>query len=113
MIHADGEVNEKEVESGLMMIKYEGIDEAQFNDRFKKCRNIDDEILYRSSIKALSKCDKETQIRTVAWISRIADSDGYVDPREWDLIYRTYELELKLDLGKILDVLKTLPFSWN
>ena len=37
MIHADGEVNEKEVESGMMMIKYEGIDEAQFNDCFKKC----------------------------------------------------------------------------
>lgn len=109
LIHADGDVNDKEIESGLKMVRHEGIDEAVFFDNVNKCKNIDKEVLFRGSINALHKCDEETQVRTVAWISRVADSDGYVDPNEWELIYRTYELELKLDLRKILAAVETLP----
>ncbi len=113
VVNADGVVHEKEVQSGNIMVKHEHINENQFRQLLEQYAETDEALLYSMCLKALRRCNTDSQVRTIAWVSRVADADGYLDPKEWSLIYRTYEEELKLDLKKILEVRKSLPLSWN
>ncbi len=113
LINVDGVVHEKEIQSGNIMVRHEHIDERYFHSLLEQFEETDDDLLYDTCLSSLRRCDKKAQIRAIAWISRIADADGYLDPKEWSLIYKTYDSELKLDLKKILEVRKRLPISWN
>jgi uncharacterized tellurite resistance protein B-like protein len=109
LIHADGEVNEKEVKSGEIMRQHEGINEMEFEDLLELYKRQDKEILYEECVNTLRGCSYSDQVKIVAWMSRIANSDGFMDPREWKLIYQVYYRELGLDLQDILQVQKSLP----
>ena len=81
LIHADGGVKEKEVKA-----------------------------IYSECINALKNCTYNEQVRIIAWMSRIASSDGFMDPREWKLIYQVYFRELGMDLQDILNEQRNLPY---
>ncbi len=110
LIHADGEVNEKEVMAGRAMRKYEEIKESEFEGLLEIYKRQDKEDLYIECVNALKNCTYDEQVKIVAWMSRIANSDGFMDPREWKLIYQVYYRELGLDLQDILQEQKSLPF---
>lgn len=109
LIHADGDVNEKEISSGQLMIKYEGIEEIAFNNLLNAYSDAEKDVLLNQCVASLKNCTTEDQIRIIAWMTRVANSDGFMDPEEWKLIYQIYYRELDLDLQDILQAQKTLP----
>jgi uncharacterized tellurite resistance protein B-like protein len=109
MIIADGVISPKEVEMGNLMIKHEKIDEKHFHEKLEEYRNLDKSTLMQLCIEKLTKCNGEFQIKAVAWMSNVANADGFMDPQEWALIYKIYNKELRLDLSKILEKQKELP----
>jgi len=103
LICADGTVNEKELLLGKKMIAAEGFDEQKFEVSVNTFKTQDKESVYKDCVNGLKKLDKKKQIRSISWLCVIANSDGFMDKKEWMLIYKIYsELGLLLD-----DVLKT------
>lgn len=108
LVHADGDVNEKELVRCKQMMKSEGIDEAKFNQLTDKLKLRNKDEIYLDSIKALKRLDTKTQIKCVAWLCVVANSDGFMDKKEWMLIYKIYQTELNLKLDEIMKVQKEL-----
>ncbi len=113
LIHADGEVNEKEVKAGRAMRKHEEISESEFEDLLEIYEHQDKKDIYTECINALKNCTYNEQVKIIAWMSRIANSDGFMDPREWKLIYQVYYRELGVDLQDILNEQRDLPYCMN
>jgi len=109
LTHADGDVNEKEICSGQMMRKSEGIEELAFNNLLNAYNGAEKDLLYKQSVSSLKNCTTEDQVRLIAWLTRVASSDGFMDPKEWRLLYQVYFCELNLNLKEILHVKKNLP----
>jgi len=108
LIFADGKVNEKELLLGKKMVAAEGFEEAKFMTAINQFEIQDKVHLYKECIKALKKLDKANQIRSVAWMCVIANSDGFMDKEEWVLIYKIYHDELELSLDEIMKTQKEL-----
>ncbi len=108
LINLDGHVDEKEKKIGETMRKQEGIEEWKFNYYLKRVEKLDRAQLLQLIITSLSKCDYESQVRCIAWVSNIANSDGFMSPEEWKLIFYIYDTRLKLDIKDILEVQKKL-----
>jgi uncharacterized tellurite resistance protein B-like protein len=104
LIGADGQVNEKELLLGKKMVAAEGLEEPKFISAIEQFKSTDKTLLYNNCVASLKKLDKESQIRCVAWLCVIANSDGFMDKQEWVLIYKIYHNELHLSLD---DVMKT------
>ncbi len=109
LINADGYVDEKELKMGQVMKKHEKIDDWEFNSYLKKVAEQSHERIIESCIASLKKCDYADQVKAIAWMSLIANSDGFMAPEEWKLIYKIYNNELHLRLSDILDTQKQLP----
>ena len=109
IIVADGVISPRELDIGNLMIRDESIDEQFFRNKMEELRVMDKESLYQYGIELIKDCPEERQIKAVAWMSNIANSDGFMDPKEWALIYKIYHKELGLDLEKIMSVQKKLP----
>lgn len=109
LINADGHVDEKELRMGRLMRKHENIDEWEFNYFLNKVASMEKQEIVRECVESLKKCDMEWRIKCIAWMSMIANSDGFMAPEEWKLIYYIYNTELKLNLADILDMQKKLP----
>ena len=109
LINADGYVDEKELRMGKVMKKHENIDDWEFNYHLKKVAELTNDEILDICIESLKKCDYNDQVKAIAWMSLIANSDGFMAPEEWKLIYRIYNNELHLRLSDILDTQKVLP----
>ena len=109
LIHADGRIDEKELKMGELMKKHEKIGDWEFNHLLDKVSKMDNDETLRDCIASLKKCDYNLQVKCIAWMSLIANSDGFMDPEEWKLIYLLYHKELKLKLSDILEMQKQLP----
>jgi len=109
LIHADGYIDEKELKMGDLMKKYEKIDDLEFDYYHNIMGKLNSEQLIKKCIKSLNKCDYEWKIRCIAWMSLIANIDGFMDPEEWKLLYYIYHTELELDLADILEMQRNLP----
>lgn len=109
LIIADGQIDEKEVKMGEVMRNHEKIDDCEFNDYLSKIREKDKEQIINECIISLNKCDYDWKIRCIAWMSLIANSDGFMAAEEWKLIYHIYYTQLKLDLSDILEIQRQLP----
>ena len=96
---------------GEVMRNYEKIDDCEFNDHLSKIGEKDKEQIINECIISLNKCDYDWKIRCIAWMSLIANSDGFMSPEEWKLIYHIYYTQLKLDLSDILEIQRQLPRS--
>jgi uncharacterized tellurite resistance protein B-like protein len=104
VIGADGNVSDKEELLGKKMTKAEGFDENKFDVILLEYKVVDRNKLYTDCLIGLRKLNPEQQVRCISWMCVIANSDGFMDKREWELIYKIYNTELKLSLD---DIMKT------
>ena len=111
LINADGHVDEKELKMGQLMKKHENMDDWEFNYHLRKIASKEKKEIIEDCIQSLKKCEYELKIKCIAWMSLIANSDGFMAPEEWKLIYRIYNTELNLNLADILAMQKKLPRS--
>ncbi len=111
LICSDGNINEKEVSYGRRMVEAEGIDENYFFSQIKLLEVNNQHELLPEAIVNLKKLNRDEQIRCIAWLCIIANSDGFMDKAEWQMIYRLYHKELQLPLDEIMKVQKTLAQS--
>ena len=108
LIYADGQINEKEVQTAKQMIREEGISEPEFNTEVEFLKTKEKSKLFNETIIALKHLDRIQQIRIVAWLCVVANADGFMDRTEWQLIYQIYHKELALPLNEIFSVQKEL-----
>ncbi len=108
LVLADDNVNEKEVAFGKEMLKVEGIDEASFKAQMEELKTKNGATILAECMVGLKKLDKKKQIRCLGWLSAIANSDGFMDKGEWELIYKIYHTELGLPLAEIMKMQKEL-----
>ena len=108
LINSDGKVNHGEISLGKKMIQAEGIVEAEFNSQLEslELRNHDD--IYKECLRDMKGLKHDQQIRSIAWMCVLANSDGFMDRAEWQFIYKIYHKELHLALDDIMQVQKEL-----
>ena len=108
LIYTDGKVNQGEVSLGQKMIETEGISEAEFNAQIEALKKKDGTVIYKECLADLKRLKPELQIRSIAWMCVLANSDGFMDKAEWQFIYKIYHKELHLPLDDIMEVQKEL-----
>jgi uncharacterized tellurite resistance protein B-like protein len=108
LIHADGNVNEREISTAKQMVKAEAMHEVEFSANLELLKSKDKEVLVTECMEAMRKLEHKLQIRMVAWLCVIANADGFMDRAEWQLIYRIYHNEIGLPLHEIFEMQKEL-----
>lgn len=111
LVYADGVVDQKELAMGRRMCLYEKIDESTFDQEINNLKGMDHDLIYKESLRGLKLLTPGFQIRFIAWLSLIANADGFMDEREWQLIYRLYNKDLCLSLADIMTKQKELKLS--
>jgi uncharacterized tellurite resistance protein B-like protein len=108
VIGADGSISDKEIVLGKKMVKAEGFDENKLEAALNKYGSTDQNKLYKDCLAGLKKLSPPQQVRCISWMCVIANSDGFMDKREWELIYKIYHLELSLHLDDIMKMQREL-----
>jgi uncharacterized tellurite resistance protein B-like protein len=108
LVTADGTVNEKELGAGKLMIKAEDISEFEFDRIMDNLKKRKASVVYSECVEEVKKLDHEKQTRCVAWLSLVANSDGFMDKTEWHFIYKLYHEELGLQLDDVMKKQKDL-----
>ncbi|MEM9390930.1 MAG: TerB family tellurite resistance protein [Bacteroidota bacterium] len=103
LIKADGHIDPKELEMGRKMAELECFGANDFERAVDGLVNIAKAELYVDCVKGLKAFSEQDQTRFLAWMCLIANSDGFMDNTEWNLIYRIYHKELGLNRQSILD----------
>lgn len=109
IVHADGRIDDKEVELGQKMIAEEKIPPEVFTQKMAILDNEKPEELIKTLKIDLKKLSQKDQIKIIAYMSNIANADGFMDPTEWRMIYQLYKDELNLNLDDILTQQKKIP----
>ncbi|HEX5168939.1 MAG TPA: TerB family tellurite resistance protein [Cyclobacteriaceae bacterium] len=104
MVNIDNKINEKELSLGRQMISAEGFSETAFHNQLDKLRGTDSTAIYNECIKDIKKLTYKLQVRCIAWMCVIANSDGFMDRSEWQFIYKLYHKELNIPLDEIMKV---------
>jgi uncharacterized tellurite resistance protein B-like protein len=108
LVHADGDANEKEIAVAKQMIRAEGFPEDAFKMQMELLKAKNKDLLFDEAMVGMKSLERDQQIRIVAWLSVVANADGFMDRTEWQLIYQIYHKELALPLHEIFDVQKEL-----
>jgi uncharacterized tellurite resistance protein B-like protein len=108
LVNADGSINEKEVVAGRQMTKAEGIIEFEFDRLIDSLKKRNPNVVYSECVEELTKLDHEKQVRCLAWLSIVANADGFMDKTEWHFIYQLYHKELGLQLAEVMKKQKEL-----
>ena len=108
LIYSDGKVNQGEISLGKKMIETEGISDAEFNTQIESLKKKDASVIYKECLADLKRLKPDLQIRSIAWMCVLANSDGFMDKAEWQFIYKIYHKELHLPLDNIMEVQKEL-----
>jgi uncharacterized tellurite resistance protein B-like protein len=90
------------------MIEAEGITDSEFNVQLESLKRKDTATIYKECLVDLKKLKPELQIRSIAWMCVLANSDGFMDKSEWHFIYKIYHKELHLPLDTIMEIQKEL-----
>src|SRR5258705_4249501 len=101
LIHADGDVNEKELIAGKQMMMAEDINDFEFDRLHDSLKKRNPSVVHSECVEELKKLDHEKQVRCIAWLSAIANADGFMDKSEWHFIYQLYHKELGLQLTEV------------
>lgn len=109
LINADGPANENEIKMGELMKEHEGISDLEYDTFLHKISKLEKSQILKDSIASLKNCEYEWKVKCIAWMSLIANSNGFMAPEEWQLIQHIYSEELKLELSDILEMHKQLP----
>src|SRR2546421_4585085 len=102
LVHADSNVNEREILAGQQMIKAEGIGEYEFKTQLESLKKRNPTVILSECLEELKKLDHEKQVRCIAWLCVVANADGFMDKSEWQFIYQLYHKELNLQLDEIM-----------
>jgi hypothetical protein len=105
---SDGEEDEREKRMLGKMLVVEGIDPVRFGYLREGIEGLPSHELYEICLRTLKSCSKDLQVRCIAWMTIIANADGFMAPDEWKLIYKIYHTDLGLDLKQIMTVQKQL-----
>jgi uncharacterized tellurite resistance protein B-like protein len=108
LVHADSELNEREIAVGNQMIKAEGISESDFQTTFDQLKKRSEANIYSEAIEEIKKLDHKSRVRCIAWLCVVANADGFMDKKEWQFIYKVYHKELNLSLDEVMKVQKEL-----
>lgn len=109
LINADGPANENEIKMGELMKEHEGIGDFEFDSFLNKISKLEKSQIIKGCIDSLNRCEYEWNVKCIAWMSLIANSNGFMAPEEWQLIHHIYNEELKIELSDILEMHKQLP----
>lgn len=102
LIHADGRIDDKEIEMGKKLVEIEGLNSELFYNEVDRLVDADSKKLLNDCAIVLKKFERKFQIRYIAWMCVIANSDGFMDKEEWKLIYQLYHNDLKLPLDSVM-----------
>ena len=108
LVHADGEVNDREIQLGNQMAKIEGLSETEFTVALEMLEKRSHANIFEEGMEELKKLDYQKQVRCVAWLCVVANADGFMDKTEWQFIYKVYHKELGLSLDEIMKMQKEL-----
>ena len=108
LINSDGKVNHGEISLGKKMMQAEGIVETEFNSQLESLATKPQADIYKECLRDLKGLKQEQQVRSIAWMCVLANSDGFMDRAEWQFIYKIYHKELHLALDDIMHVQKEL-----
>lgn len=107
--YADGKMDERERSLGESIIKKEQLNKNDFEEYQEQFKNGFEQKHYQSLINDLKQLNKNQQITIIAYMSNVANSNGFMDPAEWKIIYNLYKNELHLNLDDVLNRQKELP----
>jgi uncharacterized tellurite resistance protein B-like protein len=102
LIHADTRTSEREMSIGRQMVRHEGFSESGFNKEVAALEGKSPDAIYKEIVTGLKRLDMPLQIRCIAWMCIIANADGFMDKKEWQLIYKLYHKDLGLPLDQIM-----------
>lgn len=100
---ADNVFDDKERKMGERMIEAENIERDKFYVIVDSLEGANLDELFNECTAMLRKFDVNTQIHHLAWLCVIANSDGFMDKSEWNVIYKLYKVQLGLDLDAIMN----------
>ncbi len=100
---ADGQISDFEKRICEHMLETEKINEKAFNQLIASIEHLSHDEVYAKCVELLNACPTEEQIRALAWMRGIANSDGFMAKEEWALIFKIYKRELQLNLKDIID----------
>jgi len=106
---ADGTIDEKEMKLAHAMVDKEGIEVSALKAALEEYEQNNDKRTQKALVDDLKKLNKKDQTKIIAYMSNIANCNGFMDPAEWKLIYNLYKNELNLELEDIIEVQKFLP----
>ncbi len=101
IVIADGIIDPREIEFGETMIKKEGIDKGDFDKKIEILKNTSKDHIKEMLKDCMKKLTPIEQVRIIAYMSKVADSDGRRDPSEMSSIQEIYK-ELHLHLNDII-----------
>lgn len=113
LIHADGNVNEKEIILGQQMIEAEQMPKEDFLVQMALLRSRDRAKVFTESLAGLQKLTPSEKVRCIAWLCVLANGDGFMDRTEWQFIYTLYHKELRLSLDEIMKKQKELNRNYR
>ena len=110
IINADGIIDPKEVAFGERMMKTEKINETDYNLKLEELKALDHEQLKTILKQAIKELNTVEQVKIIAYMSKIADADGYRDPSEMISIQDIYS-DLHIHLNDIIRVKETIELN--
>lgn len=108
VINADKNVSPKEIAVSNKMVDVEKLPREEFEARMALLKSLDNEEILRDGISRLRKLSAQDQIKCIAWLCIIANSDGFMATEEWQLIYQIYHKELNHDQKEIMEMQRQL-----
>lgn len=110
IINADGVIDPKEVTFGEMMIKKENIRAADYHTKIQELKNLGQDRLKSLLKEMMTKLNSVQQVKVVAYMSKIADSDGFRDPSEMSSIQDIYN-GLHIHLNDVIRVKESIVLN--
>lgn len=111
LISADGKIQESEIAYGQTLAELEGFKANEFRALVKSFAEQDKSSLLLEGVSGLKRFNEKQQIRAIAWLCAVANSDGFMDKTEWQFIYNLYHKELGLSMDAIMREQRTLVRS--
>ncbi len=110
IINADGIIDPKEVSFGQRMIKQENIRESDYNTKLEELKSLSHEDLKHALKEIMKKLNSVEQVRIIAYMSKVADADGYRDPSEMSSIQDIYS-DLHIHLNDVIRVKESIVLN--
>ncbi|MCB0496639.1 MAG: TerB family tellurite resistance protein [Cyclobacteriaceae bacterium] len=82
IVYADGVFDEDEVRAIKDICKQEDVSEEYYGDFVSRTKGFSEKKMYQNGIDMIQECTLDEQLRTFAWLYKIAEVDGKVHVKE-------------------------------